>query len=649
MRLMESIAKLEETDTVTENGCGAYKSSIPCRKKVLPTKSKEEKDEFLMVDPSEVESTGECVLEVEIDEQWEHIKVDCEDAATAYFYGIVRGVSDAKIRELADGVLDSIRLSAIETEFEEEARINTIITIFKLWAQTRNVRGGKGERDISAKLLIHLGRRCPEVTSAMVRLVPHFGSWRDVREIVALVNKSGCPDDQGLRTSLLRLHADQLQKDREIMEKMKGGEVPEEKLTLAGKWAARENKSHKNVAVEIAEMMDFGDESNKRRGYRKLIAELGAQLEVAEQKMCSGAWQSIKPGSVPSSCLAKKGKALQNLYPDLDKNRKSHPKKDQLRRPENEDRMACRENVLEHAEQCKKGKARMHGRNLQLDQLAGRYMNKLKANPCATEDSLWEAQWKDTVDCYKQEIEDESEVNYPPTSILPLVDMSGSMSGTPMEVAAGLGVLLSKITKHEIFRDLVLTFEATPKFHTVKGSTLHECMRSIMRTPWGNNTNIEMAVEKLVKMCKDADVHVDDLPALAIFSDMQFDAARREETPARYQYGRYGGYCAPKDAPEWETQYETLIRICAKYGYDRVPHVIYWNLRGDTDNVPVKSDTKGVTMMAGFSGDLLKMFLTGKLLSKAGERPDPNAAVRVALEDPMYDCVAEVVRGVLGA
>ena len=57
---------------------------------------------------------------------------------------------------------------------------------FSLWASTRDVRGGKGERELGQWMLLALWDRFPRTVTAMVPLIPEYGSWRDVFALLAL-------------------------------------------------------------------------------------------------------------------------------------------------------------------------------------------------------------------------------------------------------------------------------------------------------------------------------------------------------------------------------------------------------------------------------------------------------------------------------
>merc|ERR1712012_827890 len=100
---------------------------------------------------------------------------------------------------------------------------------------------------------------------------------------------------------------------------------------------------------------------------------------------------------------------------------------------------------------------------------------------------------------------------------------------------------------------------------------------------------------------------------------------------------------------------ETGVQTCGKE-WD-APHIIYWNLRGDTSGFPAQADTPGVTMLSGFSPSLMKLLLDGDPLKVdeveevEGEeqqnakknKKDPYFTLRKALDDEEYDQVREVL------
>merc|ERR1719231_1179276 len=69
--------------------------------------------------------------------------------------------------------------------------------------------------------------------------------------------------------------------------------------------------------------------------------------------------------------------------------------------------------------------------------------------------------------------------------LVPLVDVSGSMTGTPMEAAIGLGLVVSELT-HPAFRDRALTFDSTPTWVDLSGCPkIADKVAKMQSAPWG--------------------------------------------------------------------------------------------------------------------------------------------------------------------
>ena len=80
--------------------------------------------------------------------------------------------------------------------------------------------------------------------------------------------------------------------------------------------------------------------------------------------------------------------------------------------------------------------------------------------------------------------------------LVALVDVSGSMSGQPMEAAIGLGMLVSELSA-PAFRDRVLTFESRPQWVNLSGcAKVADKVRQLQRVPWGGSTDFETAVSR---------------------------------------------------------------------------------------------------------------------------------------------------------
>lgn len=135
------------------------------------------------------------------------------------FVKLVRGLTQEDINKHVDAMM-------------QKDDPNVAVDAFVLWASTRDVRGGKGERDLARWLLVALASRYPATVEALVPLVPEYGCWRDV---VDLIETPRLPET--LRRSLISLMVAQLQSDRDA-----------DKPSLCAKWAPRPKSAHNAVA-----------------------------------------------------------------------------------------------------------------------------------------------------------------------------------------------------------------------------------------------------------------------------------------------------------------------------------------------------------------------------------------------------------------
>ncbi|CAL4971017.1 unnamed protein product [Urochloa decumbens] len=196
---------------------------------------------------------------------------------------------------------------------------------------------------------------------------------------------------------------------------------------------------------------------------------------------------------------------------------------------------------------------------------------------------------------------------------LAVCDVSGSMSGIPMDVCVALGLLVSELSD-EPWRGRVITFSERPELHRISGETLAEKASFVREMDWGTNTDFQAVFDKLLEVAAGAALAPEKMVRrVLVFSDMEFDQA---------------------SARPWETDYEAIVRKFAEAGYGAaVPEVVFWNLR-DSKAVPVEAGQNGVALVSGFSKNLLKLFLDGSGVV------NPRAVMEKAIAGPEYDKLA---------
>lgn len=521
-------------------------------------------------------------------EKGDHSLITTGDKLVDASYRLCRGVEQIRTNQIVVGLFEGL---------SGEAKSKMCEDAFVIWASTRDVRGGKGERDVGNWILISLYEIFPEICMKMVEFIPEYGSWKDV--FVLMENEDVSEEMVGRLVEMTRKQLEEDEKD--------------EKPSLCAKWAPREKNSRKDkrMSKKLADEL-FPDGVSPLASYRKLIAGINKKLGTVEIAMAGGDWSSIVPASVPSACLVRSRAALLNTSAKKPRNSTT-------------DREQCAANFRQYAllAVSDPSKARIHGRVLHPHQMVKQYMQHNQE-----EDVILEAQWVDMRTRLRSEMPNLGKM-------VPLCDVSGSMSGIPMEVSIALGVLISELST---IRDRFITFSSTPRWHVMEqGWSLRQKVRSAMGAHWEMNTDFQKALEMLLDACVEGDVppaEVGEL-SLVVLSDMQFDAARNKNT---------------KQPIGWDTQYERLVKSFEQAGLESkweepypVPRVVFWNLRGDTRDFPVHASTPGVACVSGFSANLLKAFMEGDTGTAAAApvAETPYEVVRRTLDDPRYQAVRD--------
>lgn len=557
------------------------------------------------------------------------------DARVALFFALVRGISTDRLKTLMDPLLHST------SQLSEEEQGLAVADAFVLAFQTRHCRGGKGEKDLFHFMIKILLMEYPKTVVEVLPLIPHYGSFKDWFQLIdwcsstwwkELENPSHRSTLTNVMNSIYQLAKEQLLSD---YAKCQSKEKPNG-VSLLAKWAPRENKKWSYQAKKLAILM-FPNSPTPRKEYRKVVSCINRTIHTTEVMMSANQWSEIDfTAHVPSVCLMKNRKAFLNETvkgppltedEDLTGNRK----------PEDEGRVACRKRLREILEQPKSddpNTKKLKGKQLFPHEIVNKIMHGSTLSDL--EKQVFSSQWED-IRCNVLEslkkfevIGDEACIRNNSGAInlgkmVSLVDVSGSMMGTPMEVAIALGLLVSELAD-PAFANRCLTFSSKPSWAILESTdTLVEKVGKMQRADWGYNTDFEAAMEKILDVATTAKLSPEQIPDLIVFSDMQFDQARRG------------------NGSMWETHHERIVRrfreeglkVCGKEW--PAPRIVYWNLRGDTNGFPASGETPGVTMLSGFSPSLVKILLDGEPI------PTPSSRVRKALDDKDYSRIRKVL------
>ena len=552
-------------------------------------------DEFAIVDNSESsdeQSVNGQIVNLGENGTLQLTEDEVGDIRLVLFSHLCRNTPVEKVERLIN-----IYFSQINDENREEMLLDLFTIIF----EKRDCRGGEGEKLLFRQMLNHCKSKYMNIILELLPLIPEYGSWLDMWELVT-------NDDSIFTNKILTICADQINKDRES-----------EHVTLCAKWSPSEGSEHyRRLYPTIINYQRMINPRSKtlQKDYRKTINELREKSNVVEQLMCSNRYNDIDPSKTPSICANKFRKAFLNISNDISKQMDYERGN---RYPDREDRVLARQRWLRSV---KEGKVK----GGQLDPMA--LVRAVRSATDKDEIDLINCQWNDLVSKTRAQIAKAIEDGYEPmNNIIPMIDRSGSMSGTPEIAACGLGILLSELCNPK-FGNVVMTFGDHPALIQVDSRlTFSERVHIIERMHVGYSTNFELAMNEVCKVIKEKNLQQDELPSLCILTDMQMNC------------DEMFGYSKTVDNGI-KTRFEELGVEMHGTPFER-PRTVHWNLRGDTEGYPVTAHENNVQAITGYSASLLDLILTGK------PAPTPYETMRRKLDGERYEPVREVIRGVL--
>ena len=305
---------------------------------------------------------------------------------------------------------------------------------------------------------------------------------------------------------------------------------------LCAKWMPRKGP----VANQIRKAMNMSPKE-----YRQSLVAL---TRVVETRMCKKEWNQIGYKTVPSKAFSK----YRNAFLRNDSKR-----------------------FTQFLTDVKEGKSSINAGAIFPHDIIRPYLNMSHKN-----DDAINEQWK-ALPNYMEGAKE---------NILPVCDVSGSMTGLPMEVSISLGIYISE-RNEGTFKDAFITFSERPQMEFLTGN-VWERSRQLSLADWGMNTNLEATFNLVLDKAVENNIPQSDMPdKLLIISDMEFD------------------HCAQG--------YSAMDMIKEKYdnaGY-KMPGIVFWNVDGRMGNVPVGAKDNNTALVSGFSPTILQSILSGDLES----------------------------------
>ncbi len=465
-----------------------------------------------------------------------------------------------------------------------EDRIHAVKWLFFL----RDIWEGLGERRTFRVCLRYLAVSQPQIALAVMKLVPEYGRYDDL--LVYL--------DTPLRKEVCKFIKAQLEADVLAMQAGEG-------ISLLAKWLPSINTSSKEsreCAAILAKGMGYSTKE-----YRKLLAKLRAYGNVLETKLSAGAWESVNYEAVP----AKANLIYENAFYKHDKERR-----------------------VDYLKKVLLGEGKLNATGLMPYEIVHeiikdgtRYsFGPLKENVLA--ELMWEIITKDGFqndwglqDCIV--VADGSGSMYSA--------VSGNSSITAIEVCNALAIYFAEQLQG-VFHNKAITFSMTPKFIDLeKGKSLKDKLEIMLAHNEVANTNIKAVFDMLLAMAVSNQVPQEQLPKqVLVLSDMEFDCA----TTSCYDW-RTGEWVG---SPVTEALFEQIAEEYKAAGYT-MPRLIFWNLCGRTDTIPMVDNESGLCLLSGFSQNAAKV-------AAHKEIKDPYESLLKVLDAPRYHKVEEALRSI---
>lgn len=433
------------------------------------------------------------------------------------------------------GALRALMPAEIEHKFAEAYSENRDLAL-RLLFYMGSIRegGGLGERR-TFKICYHwLGEHHSLVALANMGNVPFFTRWNNLFALI----------DTPCEYEMWKYVKKVLTSDVNAMQKG-------QPATLLAKWMKSINSSSKETRrIARRACQAFGwSESH----YRRTLSALRRYLNVVEVKMTAQQWETIVYESVPSYAMKNYCRAFSRH--DF-------------------------ERFNAYVEGVKKGNkvikaSTLFPYDLIHEVLTGHYSDVV------------EQQWK-------------ALPNYVDGAhnFLVMSDVSGSMSGRPMETSIGLGIYFAQ-RNAGLFHNQFMTFTSRPRFIGLKDNVnLQIAVRKALHY-CGYSTNLSAAMHKILDTCIAYNVPEEELPeALIVISDMKID-----------QYMR----------PDYSYDFmDTLTYQFHQAGYSKAPKLILWNVQARNDTF--LSNCEDVIFCSGQSVGTFKnliRFLNGDTLLTA--------------------------------
>ena len=497
---------------------------------------------------------------------------------------------------------DKIQIANIKTIYRDLLKtvydtktpnMDNLYATLALILQTRDIVAGKGEYELYYVLIGELSLFADKINSAKINSAKinsakinstlnllitgtvdlgedhPYGSWKDIKYLLNYLRtlySEAVLIEKPIFHHIISLVCDQLREDA-------SDECDD--VSLCAKWVPREKSKKfgwqtRYFAADYFNHFYDGSDASERKcltHFRKLLAGLNNKLNTPQINQCNHTWRKIDFDKHVSSITLSRQK---NAFMCENEHKLDN------------DRRRCRNHYIDYIRRCRKTTTIKANRVGIVDMVKEAMSLYNRSKPaCET----LELQWKESGKSLSQL-----------DNFVAMVDTSDSMcaeNSNPLYAAVGLGLRIAERSK---LGRRIMTFSKDPAWIELDdNASLPDTVGRIASdSSWQMNTNFAAAVRLLLSSCIAKDLHPTEVKnmVLVVFSDMAIDEA-------------------DSNARSMNELIKILFSEAGKNTSHQIPyepcHILYWNLRS-TGGFPVLSTEKNVSMLSGYSPNMLNMF-----------------------------------------
>lgn len=643
-------------------------------------------------------SVTQAQPEIECMTKTENGNIAIDTDLRSVFTGIWLLMEDSNTERIVKLYSEAITKSLLIKD--DEIRIQRMVHILILVLRFRDFRnGGIGRRKESIIALLTVCTLLNEyrVTETLLSLMAvFFGRWKDLSDVRDILDKNF----KELKATYKDITPEFVSSTKRLITQLFVSQIVSEKngaeLSMCSKYFPTEGKKIER-AIECAKLLfptitqdttfngkKVGENTTLKNKWHRLLKSLRIylqplrnQIHMIERYLCSKNAHLIEPSKVPGVALQRSKRSLENVVSlkSLGKKKKDYTNSDQ--RSTEINRIKCAENFANFAketleaskkhndnmdnlndklknctdedeaekialeiekakEEFEKNAPKVHGGDtVFIHDLVSQYEREGKPN------DLIEAQFE----AMKSKLGDLSKMR-----VLYVLDTSGSMGGTPIQVGTGL-VALSASSASQEFRHKFISFSIQPTVmdcSSLNGGNprLWDYMQYIKHNSIIENTNVKATIDLIAGICSGRSVPESRTTRTA-YNTFEFDVNPVSVVPEPVVpvpvepapldmiiFLTDGQFDQMADTTRGILPGDYLKQKFAEIG-QKAPLCCFWNLNGKVTNSPAEPSDNGIVMMSGYSHTMLNSFV--ETVNAASQASFEELKVQRALALSLYD------------